>query len=168
MTNKFSQLIAIASLTVAGVSLTSIPASAFDFSLESQSGNDYTYTITLDADDSLDVGDQLILTNLSGVTAATSNSPYTLVGFNDTSANFLVSPSAVNGAATYTGAISLTSPNSLSGLEYQAFFDDNGTPSVYNNASATATPVPFGVSTDLSILLLLGGFGLRKLKRKFS
>ena len=161
--NKSSQLITIGSLTLIGSVLAINRVSAFDFSLENQTGNNYTYTITLDADDSIDIGDQLILTNLSGVTAASASSPYTLGGFDTTSANFFVSPTSASGAATLTGVISLTSPDSLSGLEYQAFYSDNGTPSVNNNGSVSATPVPFESEANLGILLLLGGFGLHKL-----
>ena len=164
--NKSSQLITIGSLTLIGSVLAINPANAFNFSLQNQTGNNYTYTITLDANDSLDIGDQLILTNLSGVTAASATSPYTLGGFDTTSANFSVT-SAASGANTLTGVISLTSPDSLSGLEYQAFFSDNGTPAVANNGSVSATPVPFEPEANLGILLLLGGFGLHKLKRKF-
>jgi len=61
--NKITTLLTFGSLTLTGLCLASTPANAFDFSVESQSGNDYTYTVTLDADDSLDIGDQLILTN---------------------------------------------------------------------------------------------------------
>lgn len=166
--NKFSQLITIGCLTLMGSVQTIDSVNALDFSLENQTGNDYTYTVTLDADDSLNIGDQLILTNLSGVTAASASSPYILGGFDTTSANFFVSPTSVSGAATLTGVISLTSPDSLSGLEYQAFSSNNGTPSVANTNSVSATPVPFEPEANLGILLLLGGFGLHKLKRKFS
>ena len=161
--NKFTQFLTLNSLILSTSLLVSSPARAFDFSLESQSGNDYSYTVTLDSDDSIDVGDQLILTNLSGVTTASANSPYVLGGSNDSSADFSVG-TATNGAATLTSVISLTSADSLDGLEYTAFYTDNGTPRV---ASGNITAVPFGVSPNLGIILLLGGYGLHQLKRKF-
>ena len=162
--NKISTFLTLSSLTLVGSFIASAPAAALDFSLENQTGNDYTYTVTLDADDSLGIGDQLILTNLSGVTAASASSPYTLGGFDETSANFSVD-TATSGAANLTGVISLTSPDSLAGLEYQAFFTDNGTPSVANGSVSSAA-VPFEFSPGLGIILLAGGFGLRQLKRK--
>ncbi len=166
--NKFAQFLTFKSLILTTSLLVSTPASALDFSFENQTGNNYTYTVTLDANESLDIGDQLILTNLSGVTAASASSPYILGGFDTTSANFFVSPTAASGADTFTGVISLTSEDSLSGLEYQAFFSDNGTPSVSNNGSVSATPVPFEPEANSGIiLLLLGGWGWRRLKRKF-
>lgn len=162
--NKLSKLVTFTGLIFASCWLTVDTANAFEFSLENQSGNNYSYSVALDIDDSLDIGDQLILTNLSGVIAVSSNSPYTLDGFDPTSANFSVS-TAANGAADLTSVISLTSADSLSGLEYQAFFTDNGTPNV---VSGSVTAVPFKPEANLGILLLLGGFGLRKLKRRFS
>jgi|GEM_PF-3059866 len=110
--NKFSQLLTLSSLTLTGLCLASTPVLAFEFSVENQTGNDYTYTVTLDADDSLAFGDQLILTNLSGVTAASANSPYTLGGSDATSANFSVA-TATSGVDTLTGVFSLTSPDSF-------------------------------------------------------
>ncbi len=161
--NKFLSLLAFSSLTLASSFLVSNPTLALNFNLDNQVGDDYFFTVTLDGDDSLEVGDQLILTNLSGVIDAIGSSPYDVVGFDATSANFSVN-TITNGAATLSQVIQLESPDSLNNIDYQIFFTDNGTPSF---ASGTITPVPFGVAPDLGIILVLSGFGIRHLKRKF-
>ena len=157
-------IFAFSSLTFANFLFLGTSAEAFDFALENQTGNDYTYTINLEANDSLDIGDQLILTNLSGVTAASASNPYSLDGFDTTSANFSVNTNT-NGAATLTGVISLTSPDSLDNIDYQAFFNDNGTPSQANGTLNNTAAVPFEFSPGLGIMLILGSLGIRQLKR---
>ena len=164
--NKIPTFLSRCSLTLVGSLLLSAPAIALDFSLESKTGNDYSYTVALDASDSLDIGDQLILTNLSGVTAADASSPYILGGFDATSANFLVN-ATTSGETTLTGVISLTSADSLSDLEYQVFFTDNSTPSVASSFASSAS-VPFDFSPALGIVLVFGSLGLRQLKRKLN
>ena len=164
--NKFLSLLTFTSLTLSSSLVASAPAHALSFSLENQVGDNYSYTITLDGDDSLaatPIADQVILTNLSGVINASSSSPYDLIGFDATSANFSLNTNT-SGPTTLTGVIQLESPDSLDNLEYQVFFSDGGTPSV---ASGSITPVPFGVAPNLGIILVVGGFGLRHLKRKF-
>ncbi|MCC0175421.1 hypothetical protein I4641_00300 [Waterburya agarophytonicola K14] len=162
--NNFIKTLTFCSLFIISLLLKKSPAIAFSLTLESQINNDYSYTIDLDADDALDLGDRLILTNLSGVTAASANSPYTIDSsdFDLTSANFAVD-TAISGTNTLTGVISLTSADALDGLEYQAFYSDNGTPRV---ASGNIVAVPFNVSPNLGILILLSGFGCHRLKRK--
>ncbi len=98
---------------------------------------------------------------------ANANSPYILGGFDATSANFSVN-TLTSGPATLSGVIQLESPNSLDGLEYQAFFTDNGTPNVSSGVvdASTSASVPFEFSPGLGIILLASGFGLRQLKQK--
>ena len=161
--NNISTLLTGCSLTLAVSWLTSAPAVALEFSFENQTGNNYTYTVTLDGDDSLGLGDQLILTNLSGVNAASANNPYSLTGFNTTSANFLVN-TPTNGATNLTGVISLTSTDSLDGLNYLAFYTNNGTPD-FISGTISSTSVPFEFSPGWGLMLVAGSFGLRRLQR---
>ncbi|MEM9276419.1 MAG: hypothetical protein AAGA80_26230 [Cyanobacteria bacterium P01_F01_bin.143] len=164
--NRLFSLFAFTSLTLASSLISSRTALSLDFNLDSNVGDDYLFTVTLDSDDSLEVGDQLILTNLSGVTIATASNPYDLVGFDTTSANFSVNTNT-SGAITLNQVIQLESPDSLDNINYQIFFTDNGTPS-FDSGSITPTAVPFGVAPNLGIVLVVSFFGLRYLKSKFN
>lgn len=158
--NQIRTFLIFSSLNVAGVLFPFTSAIAFSVTFEERIDNNHTYTITLDADDSLAVGDSLIFWNLSRVTDVSANSPYSSSpgDFDETSANFIVD-TPTNGFITLTEVITLTSPDDLNDLEYQAFYTDNGTPRV---ASGNISAVPFDFSPSLGIILWLCALGLRQ------
>ena len=158
--NQIKTFLIFSSLTVAGVLFSFTPTLAFSVTFAERIDNEHTYTITLDADDSLTVGDSLIFQNLSGVTDVSASSPYISSpgNFDETSADFIVD-TPTNGSITLTEVITLISPNDLNNIEYQAFYVDNGTPRV---ASGNISAVPFDFAPSLGIILGLCIFRLRR------
>lgn len=160
------KLLTLTCLTVAGVTKHQQTAQALTFSLNgvssSQGVNTFSYSVTLQTGESLGTGDPLIFQNLSGVTSASASNPYSLVGFDPSSANFIVSANE-SGAQTFPGVITINSTASTGTVNYSGGFS-GGTFSGTINGPAVS--VPFEFSPSLGLAIMAGIFGLNYLRKQ--
>lgn len=165
------------SLALAGSLLVVAPAKALDLSFAGKSGNDYTFNVTIDSNESISdfnnitfLPDFLTLRNLSGVTNATANSPYRALTTTDaTRADFEVDFGArADGPANLTSVITITSPDTLGTITYDASYEESGFGRFISSTvdTSTSVAVPFGPKADLGIFTILGIFGFSRLRKK--
>ncbi|VEP14835.1 exported hypothetical protein [Hyella patelloides LEGE 07179] len=156
-------------LAIAGILSNQSNAQAVSISFDSVSNDNYNSSITLDAGESLSSGNVLLLTNVQGITSATTpvNSPFELStiggGFSTINANalFEVSDSeSESGPVTLSNVIQINATGSLDNVEYKLFASDSFSGAVTNNS----TSVPFEFSPGLGIAIATGFFGWRFLK----
>jgi len=127
--------------------------------------NAFTYSITLDNDDSLlnagddflGVADTLNFTNLVGVTGVTFglDSPYQLVGFDSTTVNLEIAPDTINGPVTIDNAVTIVAEAFPGDVDAAIEFSDNSVPNLlFTNVTGPATPIPFETEAGLGAVVL--------------
>lgn len=168
---KVLKLLTFTSLTITGVALSTSSAQAYTLFLDDSdpNDNDFTYSLSLEAGESLNTSpfpDSLNIDNLADVTNVTSdNSIYTLLGFNTTSANFLVT-TPVSSSPTvqvFNQIITITSDSNVLGdINYSGGFSGGSFNSIAQGPTAA---VPWEFSPGLGILMSLGFWGLSSFKR---
>ena len=167
------KLLSLAGMTLAGTLVANTPVQALTFSLnEASSGSGvFSYDIELAFGESRVNGQPLILTNLGGVTAVNSTNNPVLQYSNDftsgnDSINFsvLTPVTASASSQTFTNVITLTSDNPTGDITYSAFFiPAPGEPGAVNSTTqGPVVPVPFDVSPNTGILMILGIGGTRE------
>ena len=125
-------------------------------------GNEFTYNITLDADDTisnsntLGVPDALNFTNLVGVTGVTfgSNSPYQLVGFDATTVNLEVA-TTTSGATTIDNAVTIIAEAFPGEVDTAIEFSDNSSPDLlFTGVTGPAEEIPFQAEAGTAVIVL--------------
>ena len=154
-------------------------ASALEMGFSSRTGNVYSYTLSLEANEELVPGDSIDFINLRGVTnVALSSQGQNYFNFDldpdGTSASFTVT-SPLNGAQTTTlnDVFSLTSTAASGDINISVFASDSDIDPLEESEFITqgpvvaATAVPFEFSPGQGIALGLPLFiGLRMLKKR--
>lgn len=161
----FIKLLTFTSLTITVGVLSTSSAQAFKLFLDDNdlNDNDFTYSLTLEAGESLNTSpfpDSLNIDNLASVTNVTSdNSIYTVLGSDTTSANFMVTTpvSSAFSIQVFNQIITITSDSNVLGdINYSGGFSGGS----FNNIAQgpiNAT-VPFEFSPGLGIVISLGSF----------
>lgn len=121
-------------------------------------GNNFTYNITLDADDTISnaLPDTLNFTNLVGVTGVTfgSNSPYQLVGFDATTVNLEVA-TTTSGATTIDNAVTIVAEAFPGEVDTTIEFSDNSLPElVFTGVTGPAQEIPFEAEAGTAVIVL--------------
>lgn len=163
-----SKLLTFICLTVAGTTIHQQTAQALTLSFDgvssSEGVNTYTYSVTLQTGESLSTGDPLVFQNLSGVTGGSANNPYSLVGFDPSSANFVVIANQ-SGSQTFPGVITINSTASTGIVNYSGGFSGGAFSGTIDGPAVT--PVPFEFSPSLGLAIVAGIFGLNYLRNQF-
>lgn len=163
-----SKLLRFTCLTVAGTTIHQQTARAFTLTFDGVSSfegvNTYTYSVTLQTGESLSTGDPLVFQNLSGVTGGSANNPYSLVGSDPSSANFVVSANQ-SGSQTFPGVITINSTASTGTVNYSGGFSGGAFSGTIDGP--VVAPVPFEFSPSLGLAIVAGIFGLNYLRNQF-
>lgn len=164
-------LLTLSCLAITGLFSTQPKAQALTFSLDSgsPSGDVYSYSLTLEAGETLETDDILVLSNLESVTDTTATSPFEIStiggGFSSTDAIFEVADGVtLSEPQTLSSVIQITSTASLDNVQYDLFTSSNSS----SGTVTSATAVPFEFSPGLGIVIATSFLGLRYLKNRFT
>ena len=163
--NQTKLLISIC-MAMAGTVVSAASAQAFSFSLNTHDpgAGTYSYDITLNSGETLDIGDPLALTGLDGITAIDSTNNADLQfsnSFGSISADFLTTNSG-SGAQTFSEAIILTSGNSIGTIDYSG----SSSAGAFSGTTQGPVAVPFGPSGNLGVFTLMSLIGLNHYRKK--
>ncbi len=176
---KFLKPLTFTALTITGVALFTSSVQAYTLFRDDNdlNDNDFTYSLTLEAGESLNTSpfpDSLNIDNLAGVNnVTTDNSIYTLLGFNTTSANFVVTTpvSSAPSIQTFNQIITITSDSNVLGdINYSGGFSGGS----FNNIAQGPTTITTTTTTTTEFsptvgLLVLGGiFSLNRWRKKLA
>ena len=171
----FHNLFTITCLAVAGSVSNLQTAFALTISLDSSPASGvYNYGITLSTEESIAVGDNLILSNISNDTDSDSitvsgSSFYNIISADFTSAS-LEAINTLSGSGSFSPAFTITTTGSLDSGNYLAFFTQNVTPSFSQGSLplSNSAAVPFDFSPSLGFLVMGGMWGISHLRKRIA
>ncbi len=163
MLNKYFQVAGVTIAALLSSAMFAKSASALDFNFTfPNNGNPVSGTIFGLTDNSID----------QPASSVSVSTPAPLTNFTSPTRNFFT---VANGAITDADYVSKTNPNNLVFINkqgiingsYIAIGNRSNTPVTFSQVSSP-TPVPFGVSPDMGILILAGMFGISRLRNKIA
>ncbi|MDJ0690167.1 MAG: hypothetical protein QNJ41_16845 [Xenococcaceae cyanobacterium MO_188.B32] len=170
------QFCLITGVAVAGAIVNAKIAWGLTISLDNNAPTNgiYSYSLTLDAGESINLGDPLVFRNLAGVTNATASNPYELgIGFEADTADFSGSEltTANSGSLVLNSVVQITSDAGVGNVNYEIFYSDtNGNPSFISDiilgpATTNSTPVPFEFAPGLGLICVAGWLTASKISQ---